>query len=192
MAIRRLNFAAQLEEVSAYPYLCLRWYDGNTVRSTVVDRPTPILLPSLRSGKAFVRYNMRSTNCDDHRTRRGCQGCVLTIRYGSLNASALKLRSVHEVPVFSSKQQMSSEPPDYYSSYIKWDRLYIELVIVFDTSMFYHPLNINVALTDVIVWRNHDGVEMNRDGERTLSEFAHYRTVNLVKSVPNDVAVLIT
>lgn len=54
------------------------------------------------------------------------------------------------------------------------------------------PLNIYVALVGVVIWTNFDEITVENDGDKTLSNFLHYRREQLVEKYPNDNAQLLT
>lgn len=56
----------------------------------------------------------------------------------------------------------------------------------------YSPLNIYIALVGVVVWTEHDEINLSTDGDTTLKNFLHYRKERLVKEHPNDNAQLLT
>ena len=56
----------------------------------------------------------------------------------------------------------------------------------------YSPLNIYIALVGVVVWSEHDEINLSTDGDTTLKNFLHYRKERLVKEHPNDNAQLLT
>uniref|UniRef100_A0A5S6QJF0 Peptidase M12B domain-containing protein n=1 Tax=Trichuris muris TaxID=70415 RepID=A0A5S6QJF0_TRIMR len=106
--------------------------------------------------------------------------------------------------------------PDYYAKYVSDRRLFLELAIVFDLSMYekygrkketlndratqvatlvnsiFQPLNIRVALVGVEILSNQEGFPVRENGEDALRDFVHYRHHALSHRMPNDVAVLIT
>ncbi|RWR99648.1 disintegrin and metalloproteinase domain-containing protein 28-like isoform X2, partial [Dinothrombium tinctorium] len=56
----------------------------------------------------------------------------------------------------------------------------------------YNQLNIFVALVGVVIWSDHDEIQLSVDGDKTLNNFLHYRRERLVPQHPNDNAQLIT
>jgi hypothetical protein len=56
----------------------------------------------------------------------------------------------------------------------------------------YSPLNIFIALVGVVVWTEHDEINITSNGDTTLSNFLHYRRGKLAKEHPNDNAQLLT
>lgn len=56
----------------------------------------------------------------------------------------------------------------------------------------YSPLNIFIALVGVDVWTEGDEIQLEEDGDRTLTNFLGYRKSVLVKKIPNDNAQLLT
>jgi len=93
---------------------------------------------------------------------------------------------------------------------------YIELVLVADTKIFksfdsdiqkvhefskdlinhvnslFAPLNIFIALTDVVIWTKDDQINITTNGDQTLTNFLQYRRQSLAIDHPNDYAVLVT
>jgi len=93
---------------------------------------------------------------------------------------------------------------------------YIELVLVADTKVFksfdsdaqkfhnysknlinhvnslFAPLDIFIALTDVVIWTQEDQMEITANVDRTLGNFLQYRRQSLTIDHPNDYAVLLT
>ncbi|CAG9569197.1 unnamed protein product [Danaus chrysippus] len=55
----------------------------------------------------------------------------------------------------------------------------------------YTPLNIFIALVGVVVWNERDEIRLEEDGDKTLTEFLHYRK-RLLPIMPNDNAHLLT
>ncbi|XP_032523553.2 disintegrin and metalloproteinase domain-containing protein 19 [Danaus plexippus] len=55
----------------------------------------------------------------------------------------------------------------------------------------YTPLNIFIALVGVVVWNERDEIRLEEDGDKTLTEFLHYRK-RLLPVMPNDNAHLLT
>uniref|UniRef100_A0A915ICA6 Peptidase M12B domain-containing protein n=1 Tax=Romanomermis culicivorax TaxID=13658 RepID=A0A915ICA6_ROMCU len=108
------------------------------------------------------------------------------------------------------------EIPLYYKKYVAWKRLYVELTIVFDKSMyekagrdeellyarakrlasyinsFYQPLNIEVALISVDVWKDKDYIKMTESSDSILDQFHNYRKFYMTNEKRNDHAQLIT
>lgn len=56
----------------------------------------------------------------------------------------------------------------------------------------YVPLNIFVALVDVVVWTEQNEIVLSTDGDETLKNFLRYRRSVLSKNHPNDNAQLLT
>lgn len=56
----------------------------------------------------------------------------------------------------------------------------------------YAPLNIFIALIGVVIWTEYDEINFDPDGDKTLTNFLHYRRETLIKDVPNDNAQLLT
>ncbi|XP_075986793.1 uncharacterized protein LOC142983687 [Anticarsia gemmatalis] len=56
----------------------------------------------------------------------------------------------------------------------------------------YSPLNIFIALVGVVVWNESDEIDLEEDGDRTLTNFLGYRKSTLVRDLPNDNAQLLT
>ncbi|CAG9763797.1 unnamed protein product [Ceutorhynchus assimilis] len=56
----------------------------------------------------------------------------------------------------------------------------------------YAPLNIFIALVGVVVWTEQDEINFSEDGDKTLTNFLHYRREKLIKQHPNDNAQLLT
>ncbi|CAH0721226.1 unnamed protein product, partial [Brenthis ino] len=56
----------------------------------------------------------------------------------------------------------------------------------------YAPLNIFIALVGVVVWSERDEIQLEEDGDKTLTHFLHYRRNRLVHDIPNDNAHLLT
>uniref|UniRef100_A0A182NL16 Uncharacterized protein n=1 Tax=Anopheles dirus TaxID=7168 RepID=A0A182NL16_9DIPT len=59
-------------------------------------------------------------------------------------------------------------------------------------NMLYNPLNIFVALTDVVVWKDYDRINVSARGEDTLNSFLKYRSTTLLQDHPHDHAQLLT
>ena len=47
-------------------------------------------------------------------------------------------------------------------------------------------------MVGVVVWTEHDEINLSTDGDTTLKNFLHYRKERLVKEHPNDNAQLLT
>lgn len=56
----------------------------------------------------------------------------------------------------------------------------------------YVPLNIFVALVDVVVWTERNEIELSTDADETLKKFLAYRRRVLSRNHPNDNAQLLT
>ncbi|XP_068625731.1 uncharacterized protein Meltrin [Battus philenor] len=56
----------------------------------------------------------------------------------------------------------------------------------------YSPLNIFIALVGVVVWNEHDEIQLEENGDRTLTNFLVYRRMRLLTEIPNDNAHLLT
>ncbi|KAI8423043.1 hypothetical protein MSG28_014130 [Choristoneura fumiferana] len=56
----------------------------------------------------------------------------------------------------------------------------------------YAPLNIFIALVGVVVWTERDAIDLEENGDATLTKFLHYRKTELVRHIPNDNAQLLT
>ncbi|XP_077302724.1 zinc metalloproteinase-disintegrin-like MTP8 [Arctopsyche grandis] len=56
----------------------------------------------------------------------------------------------------------------------------------------YAPLNIFIALVGVVVWTEHDEIELSPNVDNRLNNFLHYRRQNLAIDHPNDNAQLLT
>ncbi|GBP06242.1 Disintegrin and metalloproteinase domain-containing protein 12 [Eumeta japonica] len=56
----------------------------------------------------------------------------------------------------------------------------------------YAPLNIFIALVGVVVWNDRDEIQLEENGDTTLTNFLHYRKLRLLKDIPNDNAQLLT
>ncbi|CAG9760023.1 unnamed protein product [Ceutorhynchus assimilis] len=93
---------------------------------------------------------------------------------------------------------------------------YIELILVVDHGIFrkmdeskenvikfckdisnivnsrYAPLNIFIALVGVVIWTEHDEIELSENGDATLERFLKYRRNHLNPTHPNDNAQLLT
>ncbi|XP_049278959.1 zinc metalloproteinase-disintegrin-like EoMP06 isoform X1 [Anopheles funestus] len=93
---------------------------------------------------------------------------------------------------------------------------YVELLLVVDNSLFrkldqdvwrvyqycahlvnhinmlYNPLNIFIALTDVVVWKDVDRINVSTRAEETLNSFLSYRSTVLLNNHPHDHAQLLT
>ncbi|KAK6622490.1 hypothetical protein RUM44_002302 [Polyplax serrata] len=54
------------------------------------------------------------------------------------------------------------------------------------------PLNIFIALIGVVVWTEKNEIDLSTNGDKTLTNFLHYRKEFLVKEHPNDNAQLLT
>ncbi|EAA05408.5 AGAP003496-PA [Anopheles gambiae str. PEST] len=59
-------------------------------------------------------------------------------------------------------------------------------------NMLYNPLNIYIALTDVVVWRDTDRINVSTRAEETLNSFLAYRSSVLLHDHPHDHAQLLT
>uniref|UniRef100_A0A182YLM7 Uncharacterized protein n=1 Tax=Anopheles stephensi TaxID=30069 RepID=A0A182YLM7_ANOST len=93
---------------------------------------------------------------------------------------------------------------------------YVELLLVVDNSLFrkldqdtwkvyqycanlvnhinmlYNPLNIFIALTDVVVWKDVDRINVSTRADETLNSFLSYRSTTLLHDHPHDHAQLLT
>ncbi|XP_013174627.1 PREDICTED: disintegrin and metalloproteinase domain-containing protein 12-like, partial [Papilio xuthus] len=56
----------------------------------------------------------------------------------------------------------------------------------------YAPLNIFIALVGVVVWSERDEIQLEENGDRTLTNFLVYRRMRLLSQIPNDNAHLLT
>ncbi|CAH2059244.1 unnamed protein product, partial [Iphiclides podalirius] len=56
----------------------------------------------------------------------------------------------------------------------------------------YSPLNIFIALVGVVVWSERDEIQLEENGDRTLTNFLVYRRMRLLSEIPNDNAHLLT
>ncbi|CAG5014104.1 unnamed protein product [Parnassius apollo] len=56
----------------------------------------------------------------------------------------------------------------------------------------YSPLNIFIALVGVVVWNERDEIQLEENGDRTLTNFLVYRRMRLLSEIPNDNAHLLT
>uniref|UniRef100_A0A182U780 Peptidase M12B domain-containing protein n=1 Tax=Anopheles melas TaxID=34690 RepID=A0A182U780_9DIPT len=59
-------------------------------------------------------------------------------------------------------------------------------------NMLYNPLNIYIALTDVVVWKDTDRINVSTRAEETLNSFLAYRSSVLLHDHPHDHAQLLT
>ncbi|XP_058056166.1 disintegrin and metalloproteinase domain-containing protein adm-2-like [Anopheles bellator] len=59
-------------------------------------------------------------------------------------------------------------------------------------NMLYNPLNIFIALTDVIMWMDKDAITVSPKAEETLNSFLLYRSRTLLHEYPHDHAQLLT
>ncbi|XP_061508855.1 zinc metalloproteinase-disintegrin-like EoMP06 [Anopheles gambiae] len=59
-------------------------------------------------------------------------------------------------------------------------------------NMLYNPLNIYIALTNVVVWRDTDRINVSTRAEETLNSFLAYRSSVLLHDHPHDHAQLLT
>ncbi|XP_050088014.1 disintegrin and metalloproteinase domain-containing protein 33-like [Anopheles aquasalis] len=64
--------------------------------------------------------------------------------------------------------------------------------IVNHINMMYNPLNIFIALTNVIVWKDRDLIEISNSSEVTLNRFLKYREQKLLPEYRHDHAQLLT
>ncbi|RWS29900.1 disintegrin and metalloproteinase domain-containing protein 28-like isoform X2 [Leptotrombidium deliense] len=67
-----------------------------------------------------------------------------------------------------------------------------ELILLANAFQLFSQLNIFVVLVGVVIWSNYDEIQLSSNGDKTLTNFLHYRRERLLPQHPNDNAQLIT
>uniref|UniRef100_A0A182KC48 Peptidase M12B domain-containing protein n=1 Tax=Anopheles christyi TaxID=43041 RepID=A0A182KC48_9DIPT len=115
-----------------------------------------------------------------HRTKRNYLSSIKGPYQANAHSSYVELLLVVDNSLFRKLDQDTWQVYQYCAN------------LVNHINMLYNPLNIYIALTDVVIWKETDRINVSTRAEETLNSFLAYRSATLLHDHPHDHAQLLT